>query len=377
MRRPYLLVPPPLSPRVYFARAEKELPFPFGDDRCTLYSLARHALWHGVRALGLGDGDEILVPEYHCGTEIEALLKAGLELRWYELDRLLEPSEQALEALIGPETKALLLIHYLGFPQDVGRWRRWCDEHGLLLIEDAAPAWLAAVGGAPIGSAADLSIFSFRKTYGVPDGGALVCRARGPLIRPARGRGFGMLLRRNLAWAAMKPGISATALRVTASHRTYDALQDADSFFAVGDPNTPPLRISLKLLARLSDPSTATRRRDNYRYLLDRLGEHTTPPFDRLPDGASPYMFPLEVGGRDPLIMKLRHSGVHAVPQWPISHPSCPAEKFPNAERRRAETVGLPVHQELKQRNLEYIVAAVKENLEATETRRSADATRA
>lgn len=364
MRRPYLLVPPPLSPRAYFSRPKKELPFPLGDDRCTLYSLARHALWHGARALGLGDGDEVLVPEYHCGTEIEALQQAGLGLRWYELDERLEPTEQALDALIGSGTKALLLIHYLGFPQDVGRWRRWCDRHGLMLIEDAAPAWLASIGDEPVGSSADLSIFSFRKTYGVPDGAALVSGVPGPRIRPARGRGFGMLIRRNLAWAAMRPGISATALRVMATHRTYDALQDADTFFALGDPRARPLRISLNLVARLSDPATAARRRDNYRYLLDRLGEHTSPPFDRLPDGASPYMLPLTANERDPLIMRLRHCGVHAVPHWPVPHPSCPPGRFPHADERRATTVGLPVHQELRQRDLEYIAAAVREQLE-------------
>lgn len=372
MRRPYLLVPPPLPLRTYLARPAKELPFPFRDERCTLYSRARHALWHGVRALGLGNGDEVLVPGYHCGTEIEALLQAGLGLRWYELDERLEPAEDSLEVLVGPRTRALLLIHYLGFPQDVGRWRRWCDKRGLLLIEDAAPAWLASSDGASVGSVADLAVFSFRKTYGVPDGAGLVCSTRGPEIRPARGCGIGMLLRRNLAWAAMGPGVSATVLRIAASHSTYDAMLDAESL-AMGDPRTPPLRISLSLLARLSDPSTAARRRDNYRYLLERLGEHTLPPFDRLSEGACPYMFPLTVDERDAVIMRLRHSGVHAVPHWPISHPSCPPGRFPEADERRATTVGLPVHQELRRRDLAYIASAAEECLEpAVEERREA-----
>jgi dTDP-4-amino-4,6-dideoxygalactose transaminase len=307
------------------------------------------------------------VPEYHCGTEIEALLQAGLGLRWYELDERLEPVESSLDALVSSRTKALLLIHYLGFPQNAERWRRWCDDHGLLLFEDAAPAWLTSIGDTPVGSFGDLSIFSFRKTYGVPDGGALVSDTHLPQIRPARSLGLGMLLKRHAAWAAMRSRIAATAMGIWASHGPFDIVQDdPESHFALGNPQTAPRRISLALLSRLANTSTAARRRDNYRFLLDRFGEFVSPPFNHLPDGASPYMFPITVEKRDDLIRRLRSCGVHAVTNWPVPHPSCPPGRFPKSDERRATTVGLPVHHELRQRDLEYIVAAVKKNLGGT-----------
>lgn len=378
MRRAYYLVSPPLSPRVYFSRRAKSLPFPFGDARCTFYARARHALWHGVRALGLGDGDEILVPEYHCGTEIEALLQAGLRLSWYELNERLEPVEASLDALVGPRTKALLLIHYLGFPQDAERWRGWCDERGLLLIEDAAPAWLTSIGDEPVGSFGDLSIFSFRKTCGVPDGGALVLGARVPRLEPTRKPGFGMLLKRHAAWAAMRSRVAATVLENWMSRGPFDSVQDDPiGHFAMGDPERRPQRISLALLSRLAAASVAARRRDNYRYLLDRLGELVSPPFDWLPDGASPYMFPLTFGERDDLIKRLRRSGVHAVSNWPVPHPACPTGRFPKADERRATIVGLPVHQELGRRDLERIVTATKRSLEEVAPARANATTRA
>jgi dTDP-4-amino-4,6-dideoxygalactose transaminase len=65
----------------------------------------------------------VLVPAYHHGSEIEALLQAGLRIRYYEVDRALEPDAAALESLLGPDVRALYLIHYLGFPQDAPRWR--------------------------------------------------------------------------------------------------------------------------------------------------------------------------------------------------------------------------------------------------------------
>jgi hypothetical protein len=54
--------------------------------------------------------------------------------------------------LLGPRARALNLIHSLGFPQDAARWRRFCDDRGLLLFEDATRGWLSSDCGRPLGS---------------------------------------------------------------------------------------------------------------------------------------------------------------------------------------------------------------------------------
>ena len=171
-----LAVRPPVPPAVYSRRPAQDLPFPLDQRECVLFSRGRHALWHGVRALGLPPEAAVLVPAYHCGTEIEALVRAGVECRFYEGSASLEPDEDELAQLLDERVAALYLIHYLGFPQDVLRWRRWCDDHDILLIEDAAQGWLGTIDGRPIGSLGDLSIFAFHKTVGVPDGAALLYR---------------------------------------------------------------------------------------------------------------------------------------------------------------------------------------------------------
>src|SRR5262249_21946437 len=178
---------PPLSPQVYLHRPPARLPFPLAEPACRLFERARHGLWQGMRALGLGPDAEILVPAYHHGSEIEALVRAGLICRFYEGTETLEPDADELETLLDPRVRALYLIHYLGFPQDAPRWRAWCDERGLLLIEDAAQAWLASIDGRPVGSFGDLSIFCLYKTFGLPDGSALLSpapRAGPPPRRP-------------------------------------------------------------------------------------------------------------------------------------------------------------------------------------------------
>ena len=134
---------PPLPLSIYAGRRRGARPFPLEDRRCRLYSLGRHALFQGVRAAGLSTGDEILVPAYHHGSEVEALVRAGLTCRFYAGTAGLAPDAEELDALVGPRTRALLLIHYLGLPQDAARWREWCRLRGLVFVEDAAQAWLA------------------------------------------------------------------------------------------------------------------------------------------------------------------------------------------------------------------------------------------
>src|SRR5204863_8790734 len=109
-------------------------------------------------ALGLGSGDVALVPAWHHGAEVEALRQAGLELVFYESGPLLEPDADELESLLAQRVRLLVVTHYLGFPQDVARWRAWCDERGLLLLEDAAHASLATAGEHPAGAYGDAAI---------------------------------------------------------------------------------------------------------------------------------------------------------------------------------------------------------------------------
>ena len=120
-----LTATPPLPPGVYRRPPIVPNPFPLSEEQCRLFARARHGLWHAVRVLGLQAGDEVLVPAYHHGSEIEALTQAGLLCRFYGSGSRLEPDEADLAELIGPRTRALYLIHYLGFPQDVRHWRAW------------------------------------------------------------------------------------------------------------------------------------------------------------------------------------------------------------------------------------------------------------
>jgi len=356
MRPARLSVLPPLPLAVY-ARRPAGLPFPLGQPACTLFARARHGLWHGVRALGLGPGDEVLVPAYHHGSEIEAFARAGITCRFYDVAEDLRPDPGELEALLGPRTRALHLIHYLGFPQDAPRWRAWCDGRGLLLSEDAAQAWLGSVGERPLGSFGDLAIFCLYKTFGLPDGAALLSSVP-PAVGPrSAATGLGRLARRHARWLEARSAAFATIGAGLRRPRRYSPEND----FALGDPDSAPSGATRLLLSRVADEAVAARRRDNYRFLLAELGDLAPAPFDALPDGAAPHAFPVETDDGATMLRRLADHGIRAFSFWTHHHPLLPATGFPNAAAWRARLVVLPVHQELRPEDLRRIAAVARE----------------
>jgi dTDP-4-amino-4,6-dideoxygalactose transaminase len=302
----------------------------------------------------LSPGEEILVPAYHHGSEVEALVRAGFVCRFYDATLTLEPEQAELERLLGPRTRALYVIHYLGFPQDVKRWRRWCDEHGLFLIEDAAQAWLASREGLPVGSLGDLSVFCLYKSIGVPDGAALLSKSRPELVDGSRPFGIGGLVRRHGTWLMARSRVLATLGTWAQWESEYDPQED----FALGDPESRASRASLVVLAHAAETEVATRRRTNFRALLDALSETVPEPFGQVPDGASPFAFPVQTSDKSQLLARLNRQCITALDFWAVPHRLLPAAQFPEAARRRQCIVGLPVHQELRPQDIERVIGA-------------------
>ena len=352
----------PLPPGVYGRPPAARLPFPLEERGCSIFARARHGLWQGVQALGLGNGDSVLVPAYHHGSEVEALLNAGLRPQFYEGTADLEPDPGELETLLDDDTRALYLIHYLGSPQDAARWRAWCDERELLLIEDAAQAWLARADGRPVGSYGDLAIFCLYKTFGVPDGGAmLVCDRTGPSGGPkppvpdaAPASGTVAALRRHAAWAFQRSSPLAAVHGLAEQSSPYDPARD----FGLGDPGAAPSLATQRLLHRVADERAAATRRANYDTLSEELADLVPRPFARLPAGASPFAFPIEVDDKSAMLRRLAGRGISGMDFWSVPHPALPHARFPSARRRRERTIALPVHQELRPADVDRVAAA-------------------
>lgn len=346
----------PLPLSIWARPPVRQMPFPLNEPRCQLFRRARHGLWLGLRSAGMRPGDEALAPAYHHGSEIEALLQAGLTCRFYEATETLEPDEAELERLLTPRTRVLHLTHFLGFPQDARRWRRWCDERGLLLVEDAAMAWLATRDGRPVGSDGDLAIYCLYKTFGVPDGGALLSRGDVPATG-ARPRLAISELAFVHALSLLRRSALLTRLALLARReRPYLAKRE----FALGDPASAPSRATLLAIPRVADVAAAEKRRRNFGQLQKELSDMVSAAFRALPPGACPFVFPIETDDKPALLARLHARGIRGYDLWPLPHDALRADDFPGAGTLRRRAVGLPVHQELRLQDLSRIVSAVR-----------------
>jgi dTDP-4-amino-4,6-dideoxygalactose transaminase len=358
--QPLLTVSPPLPLDAWLRKvAGGPLPFPLADTT-RLYARARAGLCQALWLVGLGEGDVALLPAYHHGSEVEAYVRAGLTPRFYDTGEGLVPETGELAALLTPDVRVVHLIHYLGLAQPVDEWRAFADEHGLLLVEDVAQGWLGSAQDRPLGSVGDVALFSVYKSVGVPDGG--VAAVRGEAVAPA-GRPplrLAALARKHASLLSSRSGLlGALHVRRRAS-RAYDPAQDFD----LGHPDRATSRATLALVRRLAPGEVAQRRRRHYRRLLAELGRWVPQPYRRDPAEASPFAFPVFCEDKGRVINALRAAGIGAVDAWSVAHPSLPLEDHPGAARWRAGIVLLPVHQELRGRDVERIAREARAVLE-------------
>lgn len=137
------------------------------------FNRARVALKFGLISLGLKEGDEILVPDFICDSIFQPIIQNSLAFRTYSLDENLEPDWTSLNDLIKTNTKAILMIHYFGQPQDVSKFINFAETNQLFLIEDNAHGHEGCLGEKKLGTFGHIGISSPRKFLDIGDGGLL------------------------------------------------------------------------------------------------------------------------------------------------------------------------------------------------------------
>ncbi|HLZ27983.1 MAG TPA: DegT/DnrJ/EryC1/StrS family aminotransferase [Chloroflexota bacterium] len=134
------------------------------------------ALWCALGALGIGPGDEVIVPGFTFVASISAIVYSGALPVLAEVDASLNLDPVDVEARITPRTRAIMVVHMLGNPARLAELKGIADQHGLLLIEDCAQAFGARYRGQAVGSYGAVGILSFNefKTVTCGDGGMIV-----------------------------------------------------------------------------------------------------------------------------------------------------------------------------------------------------------
>ena len=370
---------PTLHPAMLLGPQEVNRRPPFCGGDVHWYFLARNAIFEACRLLDLGDG-EVLMPAYHHGVEVEAVVAAGARPVFYRVDAQWQVDLKDLEQRIGPQTKALYLIHYAGFPGPAVHMRQLANDRGLVLIEDCALSLLSCDGVSELGTRGDVSIFCLYKTLPVPNGGALKFnRPRHgeclPQRAPALASVVSLTLSSLLLNLGMRAGRVGTLLRTGIRRMAHRVVRASGVHrVAVGtmhfNPEHADLGISPMSRAiagrQQTDRIVATRRR-NYLLLHDRLKSLSPPMFDRLNPGVCPLFYPLWVSDKPALIERLAARGIHAVDFWGEHHPACNPAEFPEAMRARRHIVEIPCHQDLSIATMNWIAEQVELELRGRE----------
>ena len=141
-----------------------------------------------MEKLGIGPGDEMIVPAYTLGEMLPFVQSLGVTLVPADIDpSTFNITPGSVEKRITPKTKAVLALHIFGMPCDIEGIAALAARHGLLIIEDCAHALGATVNGRQAGSFGDASFFSFEVTKMVNTyGGGIVCARDQAIVETTR-----------------------------------------------------------------------------------------------------------------------------------------------------------------------------------------------
>jgi dTDP-4-amino-4,6-dideoxygalactose transaminase len=372
---------PGLKPGYFLgASLPGSLPFPLSAPHKTYFYVARSGIYHLMRALGFQSRDTVLMPDYHSGVEVWAVRAAGVSVRYYHINRRMEPDLDELNHLCRSNPRALYIIHYLGWPQPMKKLMALCRERGMILIEDCALAMLSEPDGQPLGSLGDYAVFCLYKTVPVPNGGLVVQNrnvfsALGnlPLGHCDRVSVVGRSAELMLEWIRSRSETVGNALSRAkrGAGRALTVLGvrrlpvgDITPDFQSAGYEAAHLHVGMsplchRLLNRFDYDSIRRKRRQNYRLMHEKLAGRVFLWGKELEEGVCPLFFPILVPDKRAAARALWERGIAAVELWNYGHPEAKGDEGTDARFLRDHVLELPIHQDVTPSQVEYMADQV------------------
>jgi dTDP-4-amino-4,6-dideoxygalactose transaminase len=305
---------------------------------------ALHLILHG---LGIGPGDEVLVPSLTFVATANSVLYVGARPVFVDIESPEVPlmSLDEAEVRCTARTKAVILVHFGGYLADRDAWQAFARRKGLFLIEDAAHApGLPAVG--TFGEAAAFSFYG-NKNMTTGEGGAIIAHNRSlrETIRQARSHGM----------------TSGTRQRLDSRSPDYDVTMLGFNF------RMDELRAALGLvqLKRLPEWNDIRGRLSlRYRQLIAEHCPSVIVPFaDPWPSAhhLMPVLLPAAIG-RQTVIDRLRKRGIQTTVHYPPVHRLTfyndrhPGVNLPRTEEFARRELTLPLHPRMMMSTVEFVV---------------------
>ncbi len=345
----------------------------------------RAAISLALEDAGIGPGDEVLIPAFHCESMISPIRWRQATPLFYQIEKDTKINLDDIKARYRPSCKAVIATHYFGFMQDFRPLRQWCDRHGVVFIEDCAHAFFGAGDAFNVGEAGHYAIASSMKFFPIYDGGLLVSYRQSLAnisVRPAglsidaksllntleKSIGYGrlgwlgwvvqkMLVAKNVLWAWLKSNSRLTTHGPASSEGAYDL---DETWIHVA--NT---RVSQRILAHSNLTRICQKRRENYLTLDRALSKlnGVRPLFPDLPAGCVPLVYPLYFDDPSAHFARLKQQGV---PIWRFGEfldDEIDDNNYPNSKTLSRHVFQFPCHQELLDHELQWMIDAVSSSL--------------
>ncbi|GGY50513.1 aminotransferase DegT [Streptomyces omiyaensis] len=310
---------------------------------CSSGTSALHLI---LTALGIGPGDEVVVPAFGCAPLAAAVLHTGAVPVFGDIDpRTLTLDPADAETRVTARTKALMPAHMFSVMADMPRFTTLAAATGLRLVEDSAVAQGAVLDGRPAGLWGDAGLYSFVqvKAFGMPgEGGAVVTRDEETARRIRMLRNHG------------QDGVRRGLHHVIGVNSRFDEVQAAFQLHRLAG-----LADRLDRRARIAAHYTG--------HLADLPGVTTPPPGT---DGRCHYVYTLLADDRDALRDHLAAEGVDTHVYYPKTLPDQaafapltagrPGAGWPHARDAARRQLSLPVHHRLTDAQVEHVTAAVR-----------------
>ncbi|MBK1694986.1 hypothetical protein CKO09_09565 [Chromatium weissei] len=342
----------------------------------------RYAIALALKHAGVGFGDSVLLPAYHCLAMVEPLRLAGIKPVFYPINANLSIDPTEIEKHV-TEIKAIIVVHYFGFPQNFSSIRHLANRFGLILIEDCAHTCFGKVNNLAVGSLGDYAIASTMKFFPIGHGG-IVASSRHQLTQV------------NLINPSLKVNIK-TAINLLEEAKEYERLGSLSGFFdfiikiknrlmrikkqhdiklqTAEDAHTKlektpeyavdanrlywkSSRVSQFLIRHTNTQELIKTRQKYYRMFLNVLSNRNDchPLFSTLSDDVVPQVFPLYVNRSLPVFIQLKKQGIPIIRFGEFLDEKI-TDQFCSVSIDYSEHVlQFPCHQTLKNDEVEWII---------------------
>lgn len=319
------------------------VPFSHATSSCT------GGLHLALMALGVGPGDEVIVPELTWVATASAVAYTGAKPVFIDVDPetwTLDPAQ--LEKKLSPKTKAIMPVHLYGHPAKMDEIMEFAQHHNIYVVEDAAPAVGAECFGKRAGSFGDLGVFSFQ-------GAKLMVTGEGGMVVANNKAAFDRVLKLNNHGRATDTDRAFWIDEVGYKYR----MSNLQAAFGLGQ------------LERVDE--LIRRKREIFDLYEDRLKDFSGLRLNKEAKWAKSIYWMTSICldqklrvGRDELIVKLRNDRIDTRAVFPAisQYPMWETQPSPFAINIGDNAINLPSGHNLTTKEIDYVCERIKYHLE-------------